>query len=199
MRIVAIAVLIGLAAGAAAVFFAAPEDAPLASFAPGYTAQEGPVRYDEGRLIMPVAGVAPREIRDSFRSPRSGGRTHKAIDIFAARGTPVVALTPGEIVRVGVDGLGGNVVRLQSASGRYEFYYAHLHTFAPGLRTGQKVAQGDTLGTVGTTGNARATPPHLHFQILLHSSDGERRPLNPYSLLRYIDVGERAVDRMRRG
>ena len=146
-------------------------------------------------MVIPVAGVAPRELRDSFRSPRSGGRVHKAIDIFAARGTPVVALTSGEIVRVGVDGLGGNVVRLRSTSGRYEFYYAHLDRFAPGLRIGQTVARGDTLGTVGTTGNARATPPHLHFQMMLRDRDGEGTPLNPYGLLRFLDVSERAAER----
>ena len=180
-----------------AVFVASPEAGPLSTFAPGYSARQGPLQYDEGDVLMPVTSVEPRELRDSYRAPRSGGRIHQAIDIFAARGTPVVALASGEIVRVGVDGLGGNVVRLRTASGRYEFYYAHLDRFAPGLHLGQAVARGDTLGTVGTTGNARATPPHLHLQMTLVGRSGETRPLNPYGLLRFLDARERAVDRMR--
>ena len=186
MRFVAGATLIGLVLGLLAVTFLGPrDDGFFSAIAPGFVAREGAPDYDEGDFQMPVAGVGPRDIRDSFRAGRPGGRIHHAIDIFAARGTPVVAATDGEVVRLGVDGLGGNVLRIRTPSGRYEMYYAHLDRFRPGLRQGMAVQAGDTLGTVGTTGNARRTPPHLHFQLLLRRRGGEATPLNPYPLLRF--------------
>ena len=164
----------------------AEEPRPVSTAAPGY---EGAAEvYDEGDVILPVVGVNPRDLSDTFRAERSGQRSHLAIDIFAPRGTPVVALTDGALESVGQNPLGGNALWLRSRSGRYAFYYAHLDAFAPGLRTGQRVSQGDTLGTVGTTGNARGTPPHLHLQLVLRAR-GEERTLNPYPLLRYAEIG----------
>lgn len=115
-------------------------------------------------LTVPVAGAARASLRSSWGEPRSGGRHHEGIDIFARRGTPVVAAADGEVVRIGRDRLGGNVVWVAGGGARL-YYYAHLDRFEPGLRVGQGVGAGAPLGRVGTTGNARGTPPHLHFGV----------------------------------
>ncbi|MEM1057233.1 MAG: M23 family metallopeptidase [Bacteroidota bacterium] len=190
MKFVALAAVLGIAAGVLAVLVAAPEDDPLPDAAPGYAERSAPVSFDDGEIVMPVVGVDPEDLTDSYRMPRSGGRTHLAIDIFADRGTPVVAITDGTLESVGTNTLGGKVVWLRSRTGRYAFYYAHLDAHAPGLREGQTVARGDTLGTVGTTGNAKATPPHLHLQMVLRAG-GRETPMNPYGLLRFLEVRQR--------
>jgi murein DD-endopeptidase MepM/ murein hydrolase activator NlpD len=116
------------------------------------------------RLTVPVEGVARRGLHSSWGEPRSGGRRHQGIDIFARRGTPVVAAASGEVVRIGHDRLGGNVVWVAGEGARM-YYYAHLMQFRDGLHVGEQVRAGETLGRVGNTGNARDTPPHLHFGI----------------------------------
>jgi peptidoglycan LD-endopeptidase LytH len=115
-------------------------------------------------LAFPVAGHDAGDIRSFFGADRDGGaRRHEGIDIFASRGTPVIATAPGVVTRVGTNALGGNVVWVRDLDRGLANYYAHLdHQTA---RTGQRVRRGDTLGTVGNTGNARSTPPHLHFGL----------------------------------
>jgi peptidoglycan LD-endopeptidase LytH len=93
----------------------------------------------------------------------AGRRSHEGIDIFAARGTPVVAASDGVVTSVGENRLGGKVVWVWNPSRRVRLYYAHLQDQM--VRTGTLVSAGDTLGTVGNTGNAKTTPPHLHFGI----------------------------------
>lgn len=145
------------------------------------------LRFALDRLVMPVVGVEADDLHDSFRSGRSGGRRHNAIDIMAPRGTPLLAVSDGTIAHRGTNRLGGRVFYLISPDGRYAFYYAHLDRYAPGTVDGATVQQGDTLGFVGQTGNARA--PHLHFQVLelpagnRHPHAGGR-PVNPYPVLR---------------
>lgn len=114
-------------------------------------------------LPVPVAGVAREALADTWGASRSGGRTHQGIDIFAPRGTPVLSTTTGWVVGVGENRLGGRTVRVLGP-GREVHYYAHLNTYGR-FGTGDVVAAGDTLGTVGTTGNAVGTPPHLHYGI----------------------------------
>ncbi len=126
---------------------------------------------------VPVAGVAPAALTDTWGGARSGGRSHEGIDIFAARGTPVVSATEGIVAKVGTNNLGGNVVWVQGP-GREAHYYAHLEAPQPGLASGDRVAPGDTLGTVGTSGNAAGTPPHLHYGIYTASG-----ATNPYPRL----------------
>lgn len=117
-------------------------------------------------LDFPVAGVDLAAIRSGFGAPRDGGRRdHHGVDIFAPRGTPVVAAAAGRVSRIRTGGLGGNVVWLREAAWGRSLYYAHLDTFA--VVQGAEVRPGDTLGFVGNTGNARTTPPHLHFGIYL--------------------------------
>ena len=128
-------------------------------------------------LAMPVDGVRVRDLRDSWGNPRSGTRRHEGIDIFAPRGTRVLASSEGIVWRIGTDRLGGLVVWVLGAGGRLH-YYAHLDRRS-GRRVGDPVNIGDTLGYVGTTGNARGGPPHLHYGVYA-GADGA---INPYPLL----------------
>lgn len=126
-------------------------------------------------LVFPVSGAASRRIGSRFGDPRdSGRRSHHGVDIFADRGTPAVAAADAWVTRVGENPLGGNVVWLRSGGG-LSFYYAHLDRQL--VRTGQRVAAGEPVGLVGNTGNARSTPPHLHFGLFI---DG---PVDPYYFL----------------
>ena len=128
-------------------------------------------------LAMPVEGVRPAMLRDSWHATRDGGRRrHEGLDIFAPRGRPVRAATEGIVLRVGANPLGGQVVWVMGPGGQ-RHYYAHLDRFA-GVRAGQQVEAGTVFGYVGTTGNARGTPPHLHYGI--YTVHG---PISPYPLL----------------
>jgi murein DD-endopeptidase MepM/ murein hydrolase activator NlpD len=129
-------------------------------------------------LPVPVRGVAPRALADSWGAPRGGGRRHRGIDIFARRGTAVLSPVSGLVLDVGRDRLGGNVVKVLGP-GPQVHYFAHLDRFGP-LRERGLVARGDVVGYVGDTGNARGTPPHLHYGI--YELPG--RAINPYPLLR---------------
>ena len=142
----------------------------------------------ERSLLIPVQGVAPAALRDNFNDARGGGvRAHHALDIMAARGTPVLAVEDGRIVRLHRGGAGGITVYQLDGSGRYGYYYAHLDRYADGLAEGKKVTRGDVLGFVGTTGNAPPGAPHLHFAIY-QVADARRpwrgQPIDPYPLWR---------------
>jgi peptidoglycan LD-endopeptidase LytH len=117
-------------------------------------------------LMVPVEGISPEKVKDSFYDSRDNGRTHYAIDILAPRGTPVLAATRGKIVRMKDNGLGGITVYASDEPGKFVYYYAHLDRYADGVMEGTQVEQGDVLGYVGTTGNAPKDTPHLHFQVL---------------------------------
>ena len=120
--------------------------------------------WTEPSLGFPVAGSGPGAIQSRWGAPRDGGaRRHEGVDVFADRGTPVVAGAPGRVTRVRETPVGGRVVWLRPDAAAVSLYYAHLdrQLVAPGDR----VAVGDTLGTVGNTGNAASTAPHLHFGV----------------------------------
>lgn len=127
---------------------------------------------------IPVMGVTKREIPNSWGSPRSGGRPHQGVDIFAKRGTPVLSATEGIVMRVGTNGLGGNVINVMGP-GRQVHYYAHLDQYGA-FRPFDFVYPGNILGYVGNTGNARDTPPHLHYGVY----DPLRGAVNPWPLLK---------------
>ncbi len=114
--------------------------------------------------FFPVSGKSNRDVWSFFGDPRDAGRrVHKGIDIFARRGTPVVAAVDGRVRRVRDEGLGGKQVWLLDTLRQQSLYYAHLDSQY--VAEGIWVKAGDTLGTVGNTGNARTTSPHLHFSI----------------------------------
>ena len=144
------------------------------------------VNYILGRgLLVPVAGIAVSQLHDTFDEGRDDGRVHRALDILAARGTPVLAADDGRVLRVRPNALGGNTVYATDPEGRVVYYYAHLDAYQPGLTEGQTIARGDVLGIVGTTGNAPKDTPHLHFQVMRMPSDGkywDGEAINPYPL-----------------
>jgi murein DD-endopeptidase MepM/ murein hydrolase activator NlpD len=129
-------------------------------------------------LPIPVAGVRPAMLADTFGAPRPGGRRHQGIDIFAKRGTPVVAPIGGVVLRTGQNRLGGNVVWLLGP-GQQVHYLAHLDRFGV-FDAGDVVRAGDVLGYVGNTGNAKGTPPHLHYGIYARPGGA----VNPFPMLR---------------
>ncbi|THH34901.1 M23 family metallopeptidase [Neolewinella litorea] len=129
----------------------------------------------EPALLFPVAGRNAGSIGSFWGDRRDGGRRrHEGNDIFAPRGTPLLAVADGRVARVQNGGLGGKTVWLRDRERRLNYYYAHLDSQF--VYRGQAVARGDTIGWVGNTGNARTTPPHLHFGIY---ANGARDPL-PY-------------------
>ncbi len=125
-------------------------------------------------LPVPVEGVAARRIADTFGAPRGADRTHAGIDIFASRGTAVRSATRGIVTDVRESGLGGRQVWVQGPA-RERYYYAHLEGWRDGLAQGEVVEPGTVLGYVGDTGNAKGTPPHLHWGI--YGADGAYDPL----------------------
>lgn len=142
-------------------------------------------RAPRASLVVPVEGVRARDLTNSFTDPRSGRRTHHAIDVMAPAGRAVVAAARGTVVKRTTGRLGGKSVYVLSLDSMHVYYYAHLSTYAAASRPGTQVEKGDRLGTVGTTGNA--TTPHLHFAIWAQETKGPpwvERPVNPYPLLR---------------
>ena len=165
----------------------APDDVPAADVPRGAEPADAP-RLDvaPADLTIPVVGLTPADLVDTFDDARSEGRVHDAIDILAPRGTPVVAAAPGVVARLFESEKGGRTVYVLGADRRTVYYYAHLDGYAPGLADGQTVRRGQAIGTVGSTGNASPEAPHLHFAIWTAPSaeafwDGV--PLNPYPLL----------------
>ncbi|MCA1619993.1 MAG: M23 family metallopeptidase [Acidobacteria bacterium] len=140
------------------------------------------------RLLIPVQGITPEQLQDTFKDSRSEGRVHDAIDIIAPRGTPVVAATDGRVVKLFQSVKGGiTFYQLASADEHYVLYYAHLERYADGLAEGHFARRGETVGYVGDTGNVTPGNTHLHFQI--YRVEDPRRfwageNLNPYPLLR---------------
>ena len=148
--------------------------------------EEAAVSYLMARgMEIPVAGRTVKNLEDTFDDGRDGGRTHRALDILAPRGTPVLAADSGRILRISENRLGGNTVYATDPQERIVYYYAHLDAYQPGLVQGMAIARGDTLGFVGTTGNAPKDTPHLHFQVMRMPADGkywDGEAINPYPL-----------------
>jgi murein DD-endopeptidase MepM/ murein hydrolase activator NlpD len=146
-----------------------------------------PANLRARHLEMPVEGIKPSNLRDSFSESRAFGRPHEAIDIIAPKGTRVFAVEDGTVAKLFRSVAGGLTVYQFDPTGEYAYYYAHLDSYAAGLREGQTIRRGQTIGFVGSTGNASATAPHLHFAI--YRLTPERKwwkgdAINPYPLLR---------------
>lgn len=155
--------------------------------APDVAIAEGLVVGPSG-VAIPVAGVKQDELVDTFTQARAGGgRSHDAIDIMAPAGTPVVAAAPGTVEELFFSRGGGGIsAYVRSDDKRWSYYYAHLQSYAPGLREGQRVERGQMIGRVGSTGNANPAGSHLHFAINRMEPGWkwhQGEPINPYPLL----------------
>ena len=138
-------------------------------------------------LIIPVAGVRPDQLHDTFSDSRSEGRVHDAIDIAAPLDTPVLAAADGTIVKLFHSERGGTTIYQLSADNKFVYYYAHLDRYVEGLSEGHFVKQGENIAYVGDTGNAGAGNYHLHFSIAVISNPKrywEGVNINPYPLLK---------------
>jgi peptidoglycan LD-endopeptidase LytH len=136
-------------------------------------------------LVVPVAGVLRSQLRDSYDEARGAG-LHEAMDILVPRGTPVLSATDGRVLKLFDSQPGGLMVYATDTSERFILLYGHLDGYADGLRDGMPLVRGQVIGYVGTTGNAPADTPHLHFEILRGQPAvawWEGVPVNPYLLL----------------
>ncbi|HUP88285.1 MAG TPA: M23 family metallopeptidase, partial [Longimicrobiales bacterium] len=137
------------------------------------------------QLDVPVQGVSRADLHDTFNEMR-GGRIHEALDILAARGTPVLSATDGRLLKLFDSKRGGLMVYATDVSENFILLYGHLDGYAAGLTEGAMLKRGQVLGYVGTTGNAPPETPHLHFGILRGDpakSWSKGSPVNPYPLL----------------
>ena len=142
----------------------------------------------EPSLAFPVSGRDGRAVKSFFGADRdAGARRHHGIDIFAPRGTPVLAAARGVVRSISPNNLGGNVVWLSDYDRGQTLYYAHLDRH--NVTAGQQVEVGDTLGFVGNTGNARTTAPHLHFGVYRRGQG----PLDPYPFVYRSDARPPAI------
>jgi peptidoglycan LD-endopeptidase LytH len=133
-------------------------------------------------MTPPISGLTLVDLHDDFEEAHSGHR-HEAIDILEPRGTPVHAVVPGTIRKLFFSIRGGNTIYQFDEMGIYCYYYAHLDSYAEGLREGKQVTRGDVIGFVGSTGNADARTPHLHFAIFELGPEkawSKGKAINPY-------------------
>jgi peptidoglycan LD-endopeptidase LytH len=169
-----------------------PETYPPSPTTPSADAASTPAAPQIGfvgtlKLIVPVAGVHPNQLLDTFSDSRSEGRVHDAIDIPAAQGTAVLAAAEGQITKLFQSDRGGTTIYQLSADNKLIFYYAHLQRYADGVSEGKFVRQGEVIGYVGDSGNAGPGNYHLHFSIAVVSDPKrywEGTNINPYPLLR---------------
>lgn len=155
----------------------------------GVTATASELAALRSAMTVPVAGVPRAALRDDFEQRRGAGdaRQHDALDIPAPRGTAVVAATAGRVLKLFDSRQGGLTVYTSDPTGRFVFLYGHLERYAPGLREGMPVRQGQPIGTVGSSGNASPSNPHLHFGVARTSEPGQWNggtTVNPFELLR---------------
>jgi murein DD-endopeptidase MepM/ murein hydrolase activator NlpD len=144
-----------------------------------------PADLRDRRLVIPVQGVKAAELQPTFHAQRGTGE-HEALDVHAPKGTPVLAVEDGEIVKLFYSVRGGKTVYQFDRSRRYCYYYAHLDSYAGGLAEKQQASQGQVIGYVGSTGNAKADAPHLHFAIFKLTPEQrwwQGNPVDPYPVL----------------
>ena len=154
---------------------------------PTPTPQPLPTALPESpQLLIPVSGIRPEQLRDTFQDARSEGRSHDAIDIAAPRGTPVLAVADGRIVKLFQSVPGGITIYQLGTDNRTIYYYAHLDRYIEGLKDGYFARRGEVIAYVGDTGNAGAGNYHLHFSVSIVSDPRrywEGTNINPYPLL----------------
>jgi peptidoglycan LD-endopeptidase LytH len=141
-------------------------------------------------MVIPVAGVERDALHSNF-AEWHGGHPHHAIDILAPRGTPVLAAVDGKVRKLFRSKAGGLTIYESDPAEQTIYYYAHLDRYADRLREGMELRRGDVIGYVGTTGNAPAHTPHLHFAIAILPPTKEwwkGEPIDPYPILSRIGV-----------
>ena len=142
-------------------------------------------------LTVPVSGVNAAQLSDSFTQSRSSGTTHEALDIMAPRGTPVLAVEDGRVTKLFLSKPGGITLYQFDPSAEFVYYYAHLDRYADGIVEGDIVTKGQVIAYVGSTGNASANAPHLHFAV---SRLGPERQwwrgtaINPFLIWRHAQL-----------
>ena len=137
-------------------------------------------------LTSPIDGVKASAILDTFNEARTGGKRHEATDIMTPRGTPIHAVEDGTIRKLFLSRAGGNTIYEFDPPVVYCFYYAHLDHYAEGLHEGMGVKKGDVIGYAGSTGDASANAPHLHFAIFKLGPEKnwwQGAAINPYPIL----------------
>ncbi|SEL70622.1 Murein DD-endopeptidase MepM and murein hydrolase activator NlpD, contain LysM domain [Pseudoxanthomonas sp. GM95] len=151
------------------------------------TPEADPAQVDTpGGLLLPVQGITRKDLHDTFTDARSEGRVHDAIDIMAPAGTPVLAVADGTVEKLFDSKRGGLTIYQFEPTGKLAYYYAHLQRYADGLKEKQAVKRGDVIGYVGSTGNASAEAPHLHFAIFQLGPEKQwwkGTAVNPYPVL----------------
>jgi murein DD-endopeptidase MepM/ murein hydrolase activator NlpD len=172
------------AAGAPATTPTPAADAPASTG----TAAGSPTTMPAGeRLLLPVQGIQPSQLHDTFNEARGGGtRPHEALDIMAPRGTPVLAAIDGTVEKLFTSVPGGLTIYEFDRARTRAYYYAHLDRYAEGLAEGQALRRGDVIGYVGSTGNAAEDAPHLHFAIFVLGPEKhwwQGTAIDPYPLL----------------
>jgi murein DD-endopeptidase MepM/ murein hydrolase activator NlpD len=161
---------------------------------PAPPAPSGPLTHDADIsllrtrvLTLPVQGVAAAQLTDTYTQARAAGATHEALDIMAVRGTPVLAVEDGKVVKLFLSKPGGLTIYQFDPGSNYAYYYAHLDRYVDGLAEGDSLRKGQVIGYVGSTGNASPDAPHLHFAIFKLGPERQwwrGAPLNPYLVWR---------------
>lgn len=146
----------------------------------------GPPTPAGSSLLIPVQGVSAAQLQDTFTDSRSEGRSHDAIDIMAASGTPVLAVADGHVEKLFDSKQGGLTLYQFNPEGSHAYYYAHLQGYAPGIVEKKMLKRGELVGYVGYTGNANPAAPHLHFAVFVLGPEKQwwkGEAINPYPLL----------------
>ena len=188
--------LVGMVIGAGALFVylrefhddppAAPALA-VAAIAPPPAPPAPDADARSGKLLVPVEGVQPGQLSDSFGQARGEERQHEALDIMAPKGSKVLAVADGKVAKLFNSNAGGLTVYQFDPTETYAYYYAHLDRYVDGLKEGAALKRGDVLGYVGVSGNSDPNAPHLHFAVFELTPSKQwwkGRAINPYPLLR---------------
>ncbi|MCZ8256840.1 MAG: M23 family metallopeptidase, partial [Polaromonas sp.] len=131
--------------------------------------------------------VGAAQLTDTYSQARAAGTPHEAVDIMAPRGTPVLAVEDGKLVKLFLSKPGGITIYQFDPDNQYAYYYAHLDRYADGITEGASLRKGQVIGFVGSTGNASPDAPHLHFAIFKLGPERQwwrGAPLNPYLVWR---------------
>ncbi len=138
-------------------------------------------------LVLPLSGLSAAQLSDNYTHARASGAAHEALDIMAARGTPVVAIDDGRIAKLFLSKTGGITLYQFDPTGEYAYYYAHLDRYADGIAEGDTLRKGQLIGYVGSTGNARPDAPHLHLAVFRLGPERQwwrGTPINPFLIWR---------------